>query len=236
VSAKATFWAWRQAIKPASAKLALLCMADCHNADNGQCNPSVAYIARHTGLDRKTVLVAIADLVKMGAITVEKHHGAGNHYTLLTSTDIGTSPESGTSPKNGTAPVPKTVPAPVPKLGHEPTKESTKNLKDKNYIFEGDTIRLTENDFCKMVAQYKNLNVADELLQLDLELHGTKKWYGAMHAKLNYRNKNHANTGKPVNGHQDTRRLSGAAKTELAREAARRREQQSSDLGRVEAN
>lgn len=50
------------------------------------------------------------------------------------------------------------------------------------------------------------------------------------------RRKENANTGKPVNGHQDTRRLSGAAKTELAREAARRREQQSSDLGCVEAN
>jgi DNA-binding transcriptional MocR family regulator len=202
VSAEATFWAWRQDVKPASAKLVLLCMANCHNTCTGQCNPSVVFLTRNTGLNRKTVLVAIAQLEEMGAIKTEKHHGCSTHYALLTSTDIGTtktlesSPEIGTSPKNGTStdigtePVPKSVPQPVPILGHEPKRESKRNFKDKDYAFSGETIRLSQTDFSKMVDQYPNLNLPTEIQQLDMELRGKRDWFQVMHAKLNYRNKN----------------------------------------------
>lgn len=131
MSARATFWAWHQHIKPATSKLVLLCLSDCHNGDSGQCNPSVNYIARMTGLDRKTVMCALENLVELGAVSVTRAHGSGNQYSLQTSTNIGTSPEIGTGTEIGTAPVPKTVPPPVPKTALEPKREPTKNLKEK---------------------------------------------------------------------------------------------------------
>jgi len=120
-------------------------------------------------------------------------------------------------------------------------KPETINQKpsNKDYFFEGVVIRLTEIDYGKAAAQYPNLDLSTELAQLDLELHGEKKWFQAMHAKLNYRNKNHANTQKPVNGFTDTRRLSGAERTRLAREQAFARQRDAAgapDLGCVESN
>lgn len=130
MSAKATFWAWHQKIKPATSKLVLLCLADCHNDGNGQCNPGVEYISRVSGLDRKTVISALANLEAIGAIRAEKEHGRSNQYTLLTSPEIGTGTENGTSTEIGTAPVPKTVLPPVPKTVPEPISEPKRNLKD----------------------------------------------------------------------------------------------------------
>ncbi len=133
MSAKATFWAWEQRVS-SSSKLVLLCLADCHNADSGQCNPSVTYISDKTGLNRKTVMIAVQNLFEMGLISVEKHNGTQTNYRIIfdaTSTEIGTSPEIGTGTKNSTAPVPKTAPVPVPNLGHEPISNLKDNLKDK---------------------------------------------------------------------------------------------------------
>lgn len=106
MSAKATFWAWRQVIKPASAKLILLCLADCHNGDNGQCNPSVHYLAKTTGLDRKTVMSGIASLELMGAIEVFKQSGFSTNYNIATSTEIG-SAENGTGTEIGSTDIPR---------------------------------------------------------------------------------------------------------------------------------
>lgn len=82
MSAKATFWAWDREIKPATAKLVLLCLADCHNEDTRQCNPSVAFIARKSGLDKKTVPVALKTLETMGFITIERRTGTSAQYWL----------------------------------------------------------------------------------------------------------------------------------------------------------
>jgi hypothetical protein len=119
VSAKATFWAWRQTIKPASAKLILLCLADCHNGDNGQCNPSVQYLAKTTGLDRKTVMSGIASLEEMGAIEVFKQSGLSTNYNIATGTEIG-STGNGTGTESGSADIP-------PKQYRKRDKGSTEN-------------------------------------------------------------------------------------------------------------
>lgn len=145
MSAKATFWAWEQSVS-SSSKLVLLCLADCHNADSGQCNPSVSYISNKTGLNRKTVMIAVQNLFELGLISVEKHNGTQTNYRIIfdatsteigtgknmeTSTNTGTSTGIGTGTKNGTTPVPKTAPLPVPNLGHEPISNLKKNLKEK---------------------------------------------------------------------------------------------------------
>jgi hypothetical protein len=152
MSAKATFWAWQQRVK-SSHKLVLLALANCHNESTNQCNPSISFIADSTGMNRKTVMNSLAELEKNGLIILVKKYGSSNHYKLKTSTNLGTgshkesstkngtggdgesgtnlgtSTKNGTSTNLGTRPVPKTVLQPVPNLGHEPKRESKKNLK-----------------------------------------------------------------------------------------------------------
>ncbi|MEM1113245.1 MAG: helix-turn-helix domain-containing protein [Pseudomonadota bacterium] len=72
-------------VKPAPAKLTLLCQADCHNSETGRCDPSVNYISLFTGLDRKTVYEAIQKLELMGLISVEERPGKSSQYNLLIS-------------------------------------------------------------------------------------------------------------------------------------------------------
>lgn len=128
MSASATFWAWKQQVT-STQKLALLALANCHNDATGQCNPSVAYIAASTGLNRKTVLKALAEIESSGLIVADKGNGFGNSYTLNTSPKNGTGTEIGTSPKIGTGTSPKIGTEPVPKLGHEPKRNLKKESK-----------------------------------------------------------------------------------------------------------
>ena len=68
------------------------------------------------------------------------------------------------------------------------------------YIFEGETIKINERDYGRMMQLYPNLDLGAELEQLDFELRDTKKWWGQVQAKLNYRNKVN---GKSRPNHQD---------------------------------
>jgi len=116
LSARATFWAWEQEVS-SSEKFVLLCLSDCHNADTGQCNPSVAYVARKTGLNRKTVLKSLKSLNEQGLLTRTKVEGSSNLYHLSlgsTKTGIG---------------VAQFIPEAVPKQGHKPKREPKKNLR-----------------------------------------------------------------------------------------------------------
>lgn len=82
MSAEATFWAWMMGVKPAACKLVLLCLADCHNADNGRCDPGGGYIAEFTGLDKKTIPDCLLRLELMGLITPRKRAGNSTQYHL----------------------------------------------------------------------------------------------------------------------------------------------------------
>ncbi|GAA5442625.1 hypothetical protein Misp06_00799 [Microbulbifer sp. NBRC 101763] len=135
MSAEATFWAWQQSVK-STHKLVLLSLANCHNEANSQCNPSIAYISKSTGLNRKTVISAMEQLEESSLILRVKSTGSSNHFTLnfgqITSAENGTSPKNGpgpkadkTSTKNGTGPVPKT--------DHKPKR----NLKEPKNINRG---------------------------------------------------------------------------------------------------
>ena len=57
------------------------------------------------------------------------------------------------------------------------------------YVFEGEVIKINERDYSRMMQLYPNLDLGAELEQLDFELRDTKKWWGQVQAKLNYRNK-----------------------------------------------
>tara|TARA_R100000458_G_scaffold23317_1_gene20849 strand:- start:6228 stop:6866 length:639 start_codon:yes stop_codon:yes gene_type:complete len=117
LSARATFWAWEVDI-PSSEKLVLLCLSDCHNADTGQCNPSVSYIAKKTSLDRKTVLKSLRSLNDRKILSRVKVEGSSNQYFL----SIGGSPILGHVQSH-------ISPEPVPNLGHKPINKPKKNLR-----------------------------------------------------------------------------------------------------------
>jgi DNA-binding MarR family transcriptional regulator len=69
VSAKATAWAWDQAINSHSAKLVLLCLADSHDGCSGRVDADLVHIAKMTGLSQKTVRASLARLEKNHLVT-----------------------------------------------------------------------------------------------------------------------------------------------------------------------
>lgn len=157
MSAEATFWAWMMGVKPSTAKLVLLCLADCHNPDNGRCDPSNAYITQFTGLDRKTVIDALKMLEMIPLVEITQRRGRSPQYHLLIHenpvpsrekgerkkpvkvrrltkanlSQIRAIPNSGYpesgSTENGTPTYPKYGRGGIPNTGHEPTS----NLPDE---------------------------------------------------------------------------------------------------------
>ena len=133
MSAEATFWAWRQQGISASAKLVLLCLADCHNADTGRCDPSAKYIAEKSELNIKTIPAALHRLEEFGLISIQQRPGNSPNYTLNITQNWDT-PKTGV-PKNGipqkrTEGTPKTGEGGTPKTGDKPITKPKKNLKD----------------------------------------------------------------------------------------------------------
>jgi hypothetical protein len=92
-------------VKPASAKLVLLCLANCHNDGTGRCNPSVKFISEATGLDKKTIPVALDMLAEKGLIEFDKRRGATPNYRInFTRKRANSSPEIGATSEKETLP------------------------------------------------------------------------------------------------------------------------------------
>lgn len=144
MSSKAYFWSREIGVHmslKSSLRFVLRELADCHNQETHQCNPSVLHISKYTGLDRKTVLKSIESLDELDLLSTQKSNGKRTNYTLnfaffdpltsiKTSTEGGTGTESGTGTNNGTGAVPETVPVPVPKTVPKPITKPINNLKD----------------------------------------------------------------------------------------------------------
>lgn len=145
MSAKATFWAWQQKGVGASAKLVLMCLADCHNADTGRCDPGAKYISEHTELNIKTIPSAIKKLENAGILTVEKRPGKTPNYALHITQNWDTpktgTPEIGYTQKRGNTP-PEIGVTPPPKLGDEPKKNLKRTYKNISMEILGDAIEL----------------------------------------------------------------------------------------------
>ena len=103
---------------PSSEKLVLLCLADCHNADTGQCNPSVNYICKKTSLDRKTILKSLKLLNDKNWLSRTKVEGSSNQYFLA----LGGSPLTALGEGEISSKA-------VPNLGHKPKTKPKKNLR-----------------------------------------------------------------------------------------------------------
>lgn len=69
MSFPALAWAVRQKL-PSTQKLVLVMLAERHNKDSGQCNPSLELLADDCGLSRRSVIDQIAKLQTSGYLTV----------------------------------------------------------------------------------------------------------------------------------------------------------------------
>lgn len=76
MSFHALAWAVRQRL-PSTQKLVLLMLAERHNGDSGQCNPSLELLADDCGLSRRSVIDQIAKLQEAGYLTV-RHRAKDN--------------------------------------------------------------------------------------------------------------------------------------------------------------
>jgi hypothetical protein len=76
-------YVWQHASElPDRALIVGLKIADHHNGQTGQCNPSVATLIEETGRSRSTVLRGIKDLEDATGITVERRKNRNNRYTI----------------------------------------------------------------------------------------------------------------------------------------------------------
>ena len=63
-------------------KLVLWALADCHNGETGQCNPSVAYLVEVTGYTARAVGLAIAALEDAKQLSITRVAGGRSSYEL----------------------------------------------------------------------------------------------------------------------------------------------------------
>lgn len=168
MSAKATFWAWEQRVK-GSKKLVLLCLADCHNASTERCDPSLIYLSEKTGLDKKTIPLAIENLEKIGLLSTIKIKGKSNKYQLnLTQkrvdpkTDL---PQKRVDPKTDITP-PENGVTPPPKTGYEPKRNLKDNLKDKDKGIDS----LNPNSKQEKELDYSSLDLDQPLIKEIVEI------------------------------------------------------------------
>ena len=91
MSLEALSWAAKQNIKSVQ-KLTLMMLANRHNADTGQCNPSHTLLAKDCGLSDSGVRKAVRELAKLGLIKIISLSKNGvklpNQYVLNTHLNI----------------------------------------------------------------------------------------------------------------------------------------------------
>jgi hypothetical protein len=134
MSYSATQLAWAafasQSNLAATRRITLLALAECHNGQTGQCNPSIQRLVAMTGMKPQTVIDAIKELENTGLITAHRAVGACTSYRLTIAENGNTengNTEKGTSAENGNAPMPKTATLPLPKTAYKPGIEPGKN-------------------------------------------------------------------------------------------------------------
>lgn len=69
-------------------KLILIVLADCHNGETGQCNPSIGYISEKTGFSKRSVNYSISRMMGSGVIIRSDCHAdngrqRSNQYQIV---------------------------------------------------------------------------------------------------------------------------------------------------------
>jgi hypothetical protein len=99
-------WVWNQSRSKHSARLVLLAIADCMNAEHGWAWPSNKEIARKANLTDRAVQLAVADLAKLGELEVGYNEGPKgcNRYRVLMTTPEKSSPPKDLHPEDSALP------------------------------------------------------------------------------------------------------------------------------------
>ena len=110
MSSEALAWAFKQDVKPSSAKFVLVAMAECAHYQTGKIFPSIAHLADITGLNRKTIIASVAALENDGYISDTGERAGFTGQIKVYRANIGTVPEleqsqKRNSTKNGTVPI-----------------------------------------------------------------------------------------------------------------------------------
>ena len=82
MSHKASAWAMEQKTRTPLEKLTLLILADCHNAANGRCFPSISLIAERAMCTRRGAMKAVESLLDQNLITSKKTPGKSTFYAF----------------------------------------------------------------------------------------------------------------------------------------------------------
>jgi len=72
----------RHSDAPPPARFVFAVLAHCRNTKTGRCDPSVATLSAVTGYGRATVLRALDDLKRCGAVTITRRRRRSSHYVL----------------------------------------------------------------------------------------------------------------------------------------------------------
>ena len=127
MSLDALSWAAKQNIKSVQ-KLTLMMLANRHNGDTGQCNPSHSLLAQDCGLSDSGVRTAVRQLAALGLIKIISTSKNGvklpNQYVLNTRLYI-THGVGHVVTEGGSCGDDKTVSEPVIETGIEPVKNKT---------------------------------------------------------------------------------------------------------------
>ena len=81
-------------------KLVLLCLADCHNAESGRCDPTQAFIMQFSGLSNRAVSTAVIELEKLGIIRRHAINGCRSGYSFPSLSSEPSSQVDGLKPVN----------------------------------------------------------------------------------------------------------------------------------------
>lgn len=79
--------AWEAEVATSAMKCILVALADHHNINSGQCNPSIKRLVNRTCMNKQAVINNIRKLVAIGLVSVKRDAGTGrgrrsNNYTL----------------------------------------------------------------------------------------------------------------------------------------------------------
>ena len=109
-----------EAVQTPHQRLVLIILADCHNAETGRCDPSIAFLAKRCLISRRSVERCLSQLEGLGLISREKRFEGGvgqtsNAYRLhieSPATEGRTPPSQCRTPPSGRRTAPVTVTQP----------------------------------------------------------------------------------------------------------------------------
>ena len=173
MSVNATRFAWEcdlsKTTKRSAKRLVLLALADRANKEN-TCFPSIARVVKDTGMDRKTVMNTINDLIKIGLVSDTGERKGGTNQVRVLKINVvkqESYPQDDEESSNKQCEIPKETVVNLPingvefpsnggKFGTQNLKESL--IKSKNNLNSEKALKINENEVKSKVDELCNQN------------------------------------------------------------------------------